>query len=468
MKRLQRILTAATVIVVTALSASSCSDFLNLPPLQNLDAAGALSNGVGVETAVSGAYQVLRDGSTYAGNFITMNELFADHMRPRPENLDFASSMISSRNLNFFNGPGRDAWGNAYTCINRVNNIIAALPAVTDMTAENKRRAEGECYFLRGAMMFELVRRYGLPWGARADNSQLGAIIRTEPTTAPGAQSSKARASVANCYAQAINDLRRAEELLPTPSGTGAIPGRATKWTAAGFLARVYFQQANYSAAADAATRVVGSNAYRLNPNFEQFGETPRRNTDENLLEVQNTQDDNANGAGNSFRYDGFSAPFMSLSASFRTVYATFPASDKRKMMLFSEDNGDLYCKKYDAFIMNIPILRYAEILLTRAESRAETGDAAGAIADVNLVRARAGLPALTGLTGTALRDAIRTERTMELACEGDRFHNLKRMRATVGNPLNANQNLPWDSPALIYKIPDTEMSANTLAEQNP
>jgi starch-binding outer membrane protein, SusD/RagB family len=465
MKSIQRIVAASAFCVAAAFSMNSCGDFLNLPPLQDLEASGALSNAVGVETAISGTYQVIRNGSLYAGNLISMNELFGDYMQPRTENLDFQSSMISSRNLNFFNGTGRDSWGDAYAGINRANNVLAALPKVTDMTADNKRRIEGEALFLRGALYFTLVRWFGLPWGATPDNSHLGVVLRTQATTSPALESKKKRSTVAEVYAQIIADLRRAEELLPAPGGAG---GRATKWSAAAFLARVYFQQANYPAAVEASSRVIGSNAYRLSATFEQFGETPKRNVEENILEVQNTSDQNTNGAGNAMRFDGFTAPFLSLSAAFRTVYNTFPATDKRKQLLFVADGGELYCKKYDAFIMNIPIVRLGEMYITRAEARAEAGDAAGALADLNVIRQRAGIPALTGLTGNALRDAIRAERVMELACEGDRFNNLKRMRMSIGNPVGTEAPLAWNSSRLIFKIPDTEMSANSEAEQNP
>jgi len=83
-------------------------------------------------------------------------------------------------------------------------------------------------------------------------------------------------------------------------------------------------------------------------------------------------------------------------------------------------------------------------------------------------VRVRAGIPALTGLTGTALRDAIRRERAMELIFEGDRFQNVKRMRGLNINPLNTNQRLAFDAPQLLWKIPDTEMNANPQMQQNP
>ncbi|HEY8484059.1 MAG TPA: RagB/SusD family nutrient uptake outer membrane protein [Longimicrobiales bacterium] len=70
---------------------------------------------------------------------------------------------------------------------------------------------------------------------------------------------------------------------------------------------------------------------------------------------------------------------------------------------------------------------RYADALLRRAESLARLGRAEEALQFVNEVRARAGLPPLSGLAGEALLDAILQERAWELAGEGHRWLDLKR-----------------------------------------
>jgi hypothetical protein len=110
---------------------------------------------------------------------------------------------------------------------------------------------------------------------------------------------------------------------------------------------------------------------------------------------------------------------------------------------------------------MNVPVIRYAEILLIRAEAANAAGNSAQALADVNIVRQRAGLPALSGLSGTPLAQAIQRERLIELAVEGNRFHELKRLRQNI-------RSTPWNGNQAIFKIPDVEVNANPNAAQNP
>ncbi len=70
-------------------------------------------------------------------------------------------------------------------------------------------------------------------------------------------------------------------------------------------------------------------------------------------------------------------------------------------------------------------VYRYGETLLNLAEAAFELGDADEALADINLVRARVGMPAYTSIT----RDQIRHERQVELMFEGHRFWDLRRWR---------------------------------------
>ena len=71
--------------------------------------------------------------------------------------------------------------------------------------------------------------------------------------------------------------------------------------------------------------------------------------------------------------------------------------------------------------------LRLAEVLLNRAEALYHTGG--DALADVNAVRARVGLPAKTGVTGDALFNLIRKERTVELCYEGHLWWDMRRWK---------------------------------------
>lgn len=121
---------------------------------------------------------------------------------------------------------------------------------------------------------------------------------------------------------------------------------------------------------------------------------------------------------------------------------------------------------------LDVPVLRYADLVLMQAEALNETnGDGHPAL---NLVRDRAGLPGLAGLSQNDLRDEIIHERRVELAFEGQRWFDLVTLGladniinaiveedATVERGFTANRNE-------LLPIPQTEIEANPNLTQNP
>lgn len=107
----------------------------------------------------------------------------------------------------------------------------------------------------------------------------------------------------------------------------------------------------------------------------------------------------------------------------------------------------------------NIPIIRLAEIYLIRAECNQRLGTATGAapLDDYNKVHTRAALPAATAVT----LDDILMERRLELAHEGFKYHDVKRLKGIVGT-------MPYNDNKLIYPIPQRELEVNKNLVQNP
>lgn len=98
----------------------------------------------------------------------------------------------------------------------------------------------------------------------------------------------------------------------------------------------------------------------------------------------------------------------------------------------------------------HLPLMRLSEIYLSRAMFRlSENNDATGAIADINVVRARAGLADVTAVT----EESIEIERIKELAGEnGDRMLYLKGYRKTIdGNRVSESGGNPVRSIAPPY-----------------
>lgn len=122
--------------------------------------------------------------------------------------------------------------------------------------------------------------------------------------------------------------------------------------------------------------------------------------------------------------------------------YIIDPAQHKsariiRKYFVPLEDRPEIY--NIDKIPLNHRILRYADVLLMYAEACYESGeDIAQAQWAVSEVRKRVGLSEITS-TGTALRDAIRLERRLELAFEQNRLYDLRRWNCDNGKKMMEN-----------------------------
>ncbi|GAB3893881.1 RagB/SusD family nutrient uptake outer membrane protein [Larkinella knui] len=450
-----------------AIGLTACDSKLDLEPRQSVDAATALSSAQDIESALIGAYGIfsgtgggLADGELYGTNLLLLPDLLA------PDNYvawrgTFASYReVVNRQMLATNAEAQRTWITAYQVINVANNILGALDKVQN--ADQKAAIEGEARFLRGIMYFELVRLYALPWGATAANDQAGVpLILRATLTQEQAAETKARNTVAQVYTQVIDDLTKASTLMPEENDL-----RATKFSALAFLSRVYLQQSDYAKALAAANQVIASGNYQLNPTVTSVFRN--RNTAESIFEIQeNTQ--NNPGTSN----DGLTTLYASIPAGgsavgrgdiqiLNTFVESYDPKDTRRTDLFyigvKGAGTRYYTGKWADFYANIPVIRFSEMLLTRAECNLRLSSATGAkpADDLNAVRTRAGVAPIAALT---LVDVLK-ERQQELAFEGVRLHDIKRTKGKTGD-------LNWNDPKLVLPIPKREIDANSLLVQN-
>src|SRR5690554_6122027 len=119
----------------------------------------------------------------------------------------------------------------------------------------------------------------------------------------------------------------------------------------------------------------------------------------------------------------------------------------------------------------DVPLIRLAEMHLIRAEANARQAAANAApatsvLADINTIRTRAELPALTAaadlLTNAAALEEILLQRRLEFAFEGHRFADLKRFGQA--EPLFG----PTEAYRVLWPIPFVQIEVNTNLVQNP
>jgi starch-binding outer membrane protein, SusD/RagB family len=387
----------------------------------------------------------------------------------------------------------------AYQLIARSNVVLQKNAAVEDgiyVTPGLKDYHRGEALFLRAFAYYQLWNVFGT---APLVTERVSSLDQTTPPNS----------SETELLDQAITDLTEAATLLPA-SWDDTNRGRVTKNSANGMLgkclvfrATVTDSDADHQAAIAAFNSISGAT---LVTNYDDNYAADTENNSESLFEYQATQAfgfdnpwlandfDNAVGAltvfwgfySNQFNLFG-KAPFV---ATQKLVDKFDPADPRRDLSL---DASNKSFKKYvtrdqlnqsgSSSTNNPRILRYADVLLLKAEALNESnGSTSEAIDLINQVRTRArgaGASPVNLSTGESDRAVIRQwimdERLMELAGEGQRWFDLRRWHMAGLITLNNaffNSDLSGDmgfnpDRHLNFPIPTSETDVNPNVVQN-
>lgn len=358
-------------------------------------------------------------------------------------------------------------WAQCYFGILRANLVVERTPLVAQITPAIKNRSIGEAKFLRAVYYYHLVRVFGdVPLYTNAITADESYTIARSP-----------RAKV---YDQIIADLKSAETLLPNKNpytvGNTTFPneGRATAGAAKGLLASVYLTLGDKINAAAKAKEVIdnaGLYGYSLWADYADNFKLVNENGKESVFEVQyrsggGTFSIYGAGTGINTFYGpraqnivpeggyGFTVPTRNFVDQYEKTGAGYNTIIDRRRNRSVWLPGDTYntyvqpstlvgspngfnVRKFFISVddplgdagqwrsaLNVPIMRYAEILLIYAEA---TGPALGKPA-VDIVRARAGLaPIAAGLSDAAWLNALYKERRVELGFEMHRWYDLLR-----------------------------------------
>jgi hypothetical protein len=490
-------------VLLIACTAISCDSFLDIEPKQQINAETAIESGEDLSLLLVSAYEGIKGtlgdnegGELWGGSFNYFSELLATSGDVAWVGSFEEQREMSRKALTTTNVQVRDTWIRAYDVINIVNIIISKLGVIDDEISQldpveddeiiqnlSSLRAamEGEAKCIRGMVYFELARFWGLPYLPGQTNSQLAVPLILTPTITTDDITYPLRETVENIYAQAISDLTDAETLLTPFEDNG---GWLSTYAASAYLSRIYLQQGQYALAAQKADRVIQSDLYELvSVPLNAFNNSS--NVSEDVFAILQTATSNygENNSGLATHYASLAGQGrgdMEISAGFLTNFG--PNDERGGLMTDTEANvtqianvtemyyigvgdgndGGINCAKYGDSRLNFPVIRLAEMYLTRAEGNFEAGPPyAGGIApvdDINTIRLRANTNPLPSVD----QDAIRLERYLELCWEGFRLHDLKRWQIDI-DATNA-----WDAGNLILPIPEREIEANPALIQNP
>ncbi|MEZ0486446.1 RagB/SusD family nutrient uptake outer membrane protein [Fibrella aquatica] len=436
------------LVGLSAFMLTACNDRLTVQPTQSIDAGQALATDQDVRITLTGAYDGLSDGNLYGGGILYTGELLGDNRDVVFGGTFTTLDELWRKTITTTNVDVRDTWLDGYSAINRANNVLANVDKVI---AANKNSVEGQARFIRGSLYFELVKLYGKSFNDGSPAANPGVPLVLTPTGSITSADSRARNTVAEVYTQVLDDLTKAEQLLPATQSAGT--GFATKGAAQAMLARVYLQQQNFAAARDAANRVITSGTFSLAPTFAgAFTDA----SPETIFKIVVTDQDGGNSMNTyygSTRVSGRGD--IRVQTKFRQLYD--PADPRGTF--FTTVNNNVFTNKFNDRFGDVPIVRLAEMYLVRAETNIRLNTTTGAtpLADINAVRARAGAPVLAA----ADLAAVLLERRLELAFEGQQIADLKRTARSVGTTAyNANN--------LVLPIPQREIDTNKSLVQNP
>ncbi|NML39877.1 RagB/SusD family nutrient uptake outer membrane protein [Chitinophaga sp. G-6-1-13] len=495
MQNYHKIFTVSGGLLLCAFLHSSCKKLVSVPdPVNTISTSQVFGSEKQANGAMVGIYTRMINGDdpflttsvgdrSFAGGLSTfMGGLSSDELFYFTGTADNSWYMPNANKLTAFDA-GRCGyiWTSAYTSIYSANGVIEGIAAATSPNLKDsvKRALTGEAKFVRAFAYFYLTNFFGdVPLALTIDFNKTRLMPRT-----PQVQ----------VYQQLVQDLKEAAaampEAYPTSMGERIRPNR---YAASALLARVYLYQKDYAGAVEAATTVINQTSlYQLEPDPDNAFTVASR---EAIWQLQQANAANMRGNATPEGYDmSPSMPKIGIAPYCLTdmQMKAFEPGDKRLSWVDStKASPGLNLPEIVAYFPNkykigrtnnafgappreyYVMLRLAELYLVRAEAAANGGPGglSAAIADLNVIRSRAGLPALSNsLNKEQVLAAVAKERQTELFAEwGHRWFDLKR----TGKAHDILTALPLKQPwagdyQLVYPIPISEINVNHFLTQN-
>lgn len=392
-------------------------------------------------------------------------------------------------------------WRAHYSALLNINAALGSIKKgnITGEDQETVDALEAQGKFLRAHNYFMLVRMFG------------GVPLITEDTPDP-IQNPMPKASIAEVYDLIVSDLTFAAEKLPE-SWEGA-PGKPTSGAAKSILAKVYLtmatyplnEPANYQLAADMAKDVIDNGPYSLVDSVVDVFSLSNKYGPEMIWSYNSTYDDIATDPQiwTTEIYLAEDGNGGWGGAPVDTAFErSWPEQRRKDAYLFTEWDSVPYtefpeqtpfCKKFFFYIsaedfngyssiINMPMIRYADVLLIYAEAaNMASGGATApqeAVDAINQVIERAngfvvnpGHPlATTALTKAEFDAMVIQERNWELMYEnGDRWFDICRKRILDDPKVTVRESdrINFTIDDYLFPIPESDLRINSLLEQNP
>lgn len=481
----------------------SCTGELDIQPEGTPTEASFWKTENDLITGANAMYKPLFDAEFYGrGLFWFINasdDMVTGRGRSEADNAkNFSSSYIAAGDL-------ETQWNKRYNVIGVANRVIRNIDNIQTSPAI-KNKYLGEALFMSSRMYFELAYNYG---NEKAGIPIIDRSKEPDPNPIPRA------ANVMENYNYIVNDLKRAAELLPSqaelPAKDYGRPHKAAAWA---LLAKVYLFMKDWKNAEFYANEVMTKGNRTLLNNFADVFKAENNYSSEYIWSVPGTPkftgwgsilpgvmlENKGWGEYNGWGYfhptkelyDEYEDGDQRRSVTLLKTGDKFTFNGKERIYASSNTVTGLQFNKYmDAFKyqlnsghvsangdypctdLAVPLMRYAEVILIKAEALLMQSKPADQ--EINMIRVRAGLAPKTGCTMADLKH----ERRCELAGEwADRHRDLVRWgdaQATYAKPLHRmNGQQAWAArnfnPAVhnVWAVPQAEIvNSHGVIKQN-
>ena len=455
------------LLILTIVTAGCSDDFLDIPPETLISGENFWRTEKDAVSAVTGCYDILQPDSYFGFDRFVLGDVRSDNCFAGGDNAD--NFAIDNFTIRPTNGVITRHFKQVYRGIARVNTAITRIGLMeASLFSDGRKEALlGEVHFLRALHYFDLVRLFGaVP------------LVLEETTVIDPEVNAVPRNPEEQIYNQIIEDLNTAIlNLEEVYESANEVPvGRVSAGAARGLLAKVHLTLKQYDQVIQVSQPLLTA-GYRLLSDFESLFNQENKNNPEVLFAVRY----NGGEEGNVFPELVLPTPeaqfdFLKFNTPTPNSIEKFIGEDTRAATSFVNRNGNNYVFKwrngtaFNSSDYNV-VLRYADVLLMRAEALNLSGQTGDAIELLNQIRNRAGLADYNGGTDQSSVDgAIFEERRIELMYEGQRWFDLKRRGYDFAQTtINiAKPDVSFAEFEMLLPLPQEELDKNPLLTQNP
>lgn len=482
-----KIKTPVIIVAVILLSLTACKDPLQEETFTTLGPTNFYNSGEDAEALLNSAYTQSQGWRDLARDYLTFGEFTTDIAIERQGAINANTQPIEDFNFQTSH-PWLDFWwGRYYSAIYRANTVLDQVPDI-DMDPDRKEQILAEARFLRAFNYFYL---YNL-WGATPLITTSETSVEDRPT----------RASDEEFVAFVEDELRAVSEILPANQDQY---GRATSGAALAFLTKFHLNNKKWQEAASTTQEIIDSGEYSIyDPESGSRNDlfAPDNQFNDEFIYVIHYADGGAvqNSDGNTYLshaappgYAWTYTPMINFAAQFK-IRSEFlelfndPNDERLDAFVFEYENlngdmvqlgeDDVRSFKYpedpegtsSVTSSDMPLVRYADILLSRAEALNElNGPNQESIDLINEIREAAGVDPIEpgDFAGTQeLRDFILDERGREFHTEFLRRQDLIRHGKFI--EMARERGKPAADHHILFPIPQAEIDRNPELEQNP